>query len=193
MHPSGMAGRVFGVAMEALNERAYRAALKALAPSPSERILEIGFGTGRFAELLLEFDTSISVAGVDPTATMVETAKRRRKILAAGARADLRQGDASSLPWSDGHFDAVVAIHSFQFWPDPHRSVREILRVSGHGRRLLLVLRKHGRNAPAWLPNPLSRQGNEIRATTDFLETAGFEVTRLEDAGSSAMLLAIST
>jgi ubiquinone/menaquinone biosynthesis C-methylase UbiE len=105
---------------------------------------------------------------------------------------DLRQGDASSLPWPDGHFNAVVALHSFQFWPDPHGSVREILRVSEHGSRLLLVLRKHGRKAPAWLPNPLSRSGDEIRATTDFLETAGFEVTRLPDAGSSAMLLAVT-
>src|SRR3974390_2083435 len=192
MHPSGMSGRLFGVAMEALNEPAYRAALKAIAPLADENILEIGFGTGRFAELLLGYDPSISVAGVDPTATMVERANRRRKIRAAGARADLRQGDASSLPWPDGYFNAVVAIHSFQFWPDPHRSVREILRVSAHGSRLLLVLRRHGRKAPKWLPNPLSRQGNEIRATTDFLETAGFEVTRLPDAGSSAMLLAVA-
>jgi ubiquinone/menaquinone biosynthesis C-methylase UbiE len=192
MHPSGVIGRVFGVLMEAINEPAYRAALKALAPLPTDRILEIGFGTGRFAELLLGFDPGISVAGVDPSATMMETAKRRRKIRGAGPRADLRQGDASSLPWPDGHFDAVVAIHSFQFWPDPHQAVREILRVSAPGGRLLLVLRNHARNAPPWLPNPLSRSGDEVRATTDFLETGGLDVSRLENTGSSSMLLAIT-
>jgi ubiquinone/menaquinone biosynthesis C-methylase UbiE len=130
MHPSGVMGRVFGVLMETINEPAYRAALKAVSPLPAERILEIGFGTGRFAELLLESDPTATVAGVDPTATMVETANRRRKIRAAGPRADLRLGDASALPWPDGHFNAVVALHSFQFWPDPSRAVREIRRVS---------------------------------------------------------------
>ncbi len=191
MRPAGVLGRLFGVVMEALNEASYRAALTALAPVP-DRILEIGFGTGRFAELLLAQDPAVNVAGVDPTATMVETAKRRRAIRAAGPRADLRQGDASSLPWRDGYFDAVVAIHSFQFWPDPSQAVREIRRVSAPGSRLLLVLRNHARKTPAWLPNPLSRSGDEVRATMDFLETGGFEVSRLENAGSSALLLAIA-
>jgi SAM-dependent methyltransferase len=192
MHPSGVTGRVFGALMEAINEPTYRAALKALAPIPTDRILEIGFGTGRFAELLLGFDPTVSVAGVDPTATMVETARRRRKIRAAGLRADLRQGDASSLAWADGYFNAVVAIHSFQFWPDPSQAVREILRVAAPGGRLLLVLRSHARQAPAWLPNPLSRSGDEVRATTDFLETGGFDVSRLKNAGSSSLLLAVT-
>jgi ubiquinone/menaquinone biosynthesis C-methylase UbiE len=191
MRPAGVLGRLFGVVMEILNEAAYRAALTALAPVP-DRILEIGFGTGRFAELLLAHDPAINVAGVDPTATMVETAKRRRAIRAARLRADLRQGDASSLPWPEGYFDAVVAIHSFQFWPDPSQAVREIRRVSAPGGRLLLVLRNHARKTPAWLPNPLSRSADEVRATMDFLETGGFEVSRLENAGSSALLLAIA-
>jgi hypothetical protein len=49
MSPSGVLGRAFGVVMEALNERSYRAAIEVLAPIPFEKILEIGFGTGRFA------------------------------------------------------------------------------------------------------------------------------------------------
>jgi ubiquinone/menaquinone biosynthesis C-methylase UbiE len=191
MHPSGVSGRLFGVIMEALNEPAYRAALKALAPLPADRILEIGFGTGRFAELLLTSDPTLSVAGIDSTATMVEMATRRQRIRAAGSRADLRQGDASSLPWPEEYFDAVVAIHSFQFWPDPAQAVREIRRVSAPGGRLLLVLRNHSRRAPAWLPNPLSRSGNEVRATMDFLETGGFEVSLLKSTVGSPVLLAI--
>jgi ubiquinone/menaquinone biosynthesis C-methylase UbiE len=191
MQPSGVPGRLFGVLMEALNEPAYRAALRALAPVPEDRILEIGFGTGRFVELLLEFDPTV-MAGVDPTATMVEAALRRRKIRAVGQRADLRQGDASSLPWPEGYFNVVVAIHSFQFWSDPAQAVREIRRVSAPGGRLLLVLRSHTRKPPAWLPNPISRSRDEVRATMEFLETGGFEVSQLGNAGGSPMLLAIT-
>ena len=190
MHPAGVPGRVFGVAMEALNAPAYRAALKALAPKPMERILEIGFGTGRFAELVLGRDPTIHVAGVDPTPTMVETANRRRRVRAARARADLRQGDASALPWSERQFNAVVAIHSFQFWPDPDRALSEVGRVLVPSGRLLLVLRRHRGQAPAWLPNALSRSGRELQATKDFLEGKDFVVAQYPDGGSSAVLLA---
>jgi ubiquinone/menaquinone biosynthesis C-methylase UbiE len=190
MHPAGVLGRAFGVVMETLNGPAYRAALRALAPKPDQYILEIGFGTGRFAELVLGIDPTSHVAGVDPTATMVETANRRRGVRAAGPRADLRQGDASSLPWPEGQFDAVVAIHSFQFWPNPDQTLKEIGRVLAPTGRLLLLLRKHRGAGPAWLPNPLSRSGRELLATQDLLAGKGFTVNHYPDGGSSAVLLA---
>jgi hypothetical protein len=51
------------------------------------------------------------------------------------------------------------------------------------------VLRRHGEKAPSWLPNPLSRSGQEVQATQEFLER-DFLVSRCPDGGSSAVLLA---
>lgn len=190
MSPSGTLGRAFGILMEWINSRAYQAALHILSADSAERVLEIGFGTGKFADLLLASNSSICVAGVDPTATMVKVARSRRGIRTAGTRADLRQGDASTLPWPSESFNAVVAIHSFQFWPDPEESLREISRVLTMSGRILFILRDHERRTSDWLPNRLSRSPTEVEDTRSLLECSGFVVQQMPDIGHSHTLLA---
>ncbi len=190
MRPQGIAGRLFGVVMERLNAPAYRLALDMIAPFPTDAILEIGFGTGRLIELLLARAPDGRVAGVDPTPTMLDVARGRRAVRAAGARVDLRLGDASRLPWPDASFDAVAALHCFQFWTDPLASAREIGRVLRPNGRLVLILRTHSRDhAPAWLPNPISRTANEVEGARACLVAAGLLVAGA-DAWPPAAVLA---
>jgi ubiquinone/menaquinone biosynthesis C-methylase UbiE len=191
MRPQGFAGRLFSILMEAMNERAYAGAVEALAPGPGWRVLEIGFGTGRLAELLARSAPFVSVAGVDPTPDMVCRARARLSARALGARLDLREGSADDIPWPDRSFEAAVAAHSFQFWPDPEGNLRIIARKLEPGGRLVLVLRDHARRAPGWLPNPLSRSGNEIGSTKTLLVKLGYrDVTEAAPAGSSRIIVA---
>jgi len=190
MRPQGWAGRAFGLLMERLNRPAYDAAVRLLAPQAGERFLEIGFGTGRLVELLLAAAPDVRVAGVDPTATMVDVASARTGVLVAGSRVELRQGPDSPLPWERGRFDGVAALHSFQFWPDPVASIHEISRVLRPGGRLLFVLRDHSRNPPDWLPNPLSRSGAESEMVATLLKDVGYEVKSPPPVGSSTVILA---
>jgi len=94
------------------------------------------------------------------------------------------------LPWPDSSFDAVVALHSFQFWPEPERSIREIARVLRRPSRLVLVLRDHSRRTPQWLPNPISRSGHELEVCTQLLRDAGLGVSRPPSSGGSAIVVA---
>jgi SAM-dependent methyltransferase len=191
MRPAGLAGRLFGVVMERMNARAYSRALDRLAPVAGEHFLEIGFGTGRFVERLLAAAPDVRVAGVDPTGTMLDVALHRRGVRAAGGRVDLRLGGDAPLPWPDASFDGVAALHSFQFWPDPTHSLREIARVLRPGGRLVLVLRAHDRQPPDWLPNPLSRSGRELDAAAELLRAEGYaDVEERDPAGSSRILFA---
>jgi len=183
MRPQGLRGRVFGVLMEWLNGGAYRRALEALAPRAGERFLEIGFGTGRFVEMLLAAAPGVEVAGVDPAETMVGVAKGRRGVREAGDRADLRHGRDVPLPFGDRGFDGAVALHSFQFWPDPAHTLLELRRVLVPGGRVVFVLRDHTRGAPAWLPNPVSRSGDEAEGLRGLLAERGFV---LDASGSDA-------
>jgi ubiquinone/menaquinone biosynthesis C-methylase UbiE len=89
MRPAGLAGRLFGMVMEKMNARAYRRVCELAAPARGESVLEIGFGTGRLVEMLLERVEPGRVAGVDWTPTMVDVALSRRGVRNAGARADL--------------------------------------------------------------------------------------------------------
>jgi hypothetical protein len=84
----------------------------------------------------------------------------------------------------------VAALHSFQFWVEPHPRLLQIQDLLRPGGCLLLILRSHERRAPAWLPNPISRRGGEIEGTRQALRAAGFtEVAQHAPVGSSAVLV----
>ncbi|NWG08414.1 MAG: class I SAM-dependent methyltransferase [Chloroflexi bacterium] len=164
--PSGISGKFFGRIMEWLNSGAYYKTIKALEPKKDERFLEIGFGTGRFAELLLTGTSGVFMAGLDPTSTMVVTAQQRFKRKGLGNQVDFREGTDEIIPWDNEDFDAVIAIHSFQFWQNPENTFKEINRVLKPNGRMILVFRNHSSNPPDWLPNPISRSGQEVELTT---------------------------
>jgi ubiquinone/menaquinone biosynthesis C-methylase UbiE len=188
--PSGFMGKLFGKLMEWTNVGAYRKAIETLNPAPNERFLEIGFGTGLLAEMLLLASSKNFVAGVDPTSTMVKTAINRLSDRGLRDRSDLREGTDESLPWNDNHFDAIIAIHCFQFWKDPDCSIAEIGRVLRPEGRIIIVFRDHSSNPPPWLPNPLSRSGQEIELATSLLRKHGYIPVEHLSAGSSRIIRA---
>jgi ubiquinone/menaquinone biosynthesis C-methylase UbiE len=53
---------------------------------------------------------------------------------------ELRHGDAMALPYPDESFDAVCAIETLYFWPDPVQGLREARRVLRPGGRLAVTL-----------------------------------------------------
>jgi ubiquinone/menaquinone biosynthesis C-methylase UbiE len=189
-NPSGFVGKLFGKLMEWTNVGAYRKAIETVAPAPNERFLEIGFGTGLFAEMLLLASSETFVAGVDPTSTMVKTAIDRLSAHGLRDRSDLREGTDESLPWNDNQFDSIIAIHCFQFWKDPDHSIAEIGRVLRPEGRIVIVFRDHSSNPPAWLPNPISRSGQEIELTTSLLRKHGYTLVEHKSAGSSRIIRA---
>src|SRR5213078_3316374 len=77
-----------------------RATLGALAIKPGERVLDVGCGPGYLCAEMAE--AGGRVAGVDPSPSMLALAGKR------GAGVELAQGDALSLPFEDGAFDAAV-------------------------------------------------------------------------------------
>jgi SAM-dependent methyltransferase len=179
MRPSGRTGRIFGFVMARLNGDAYRWTVEQLRPVEPRSFLEIGFGTGHLLAQAMKGLKLERAAGVDPSELMVETARKRLRRFAKKTLLDIRQGDDTSLP--DGPFDAVAALHSFQFWSDPDAALSRIrARLSPHG-RFFLVLRVHrSKRVAKWIPNPISRSGNEIAAACNALEAAGFAVIGMQ-------------
>ena len=100
---------------------------------PGDRVLDIGCGK---AFLLHEFTRAcpgIEVAGLDLSAYGVANAKEE-------VRPHLVVGNATDLPWPDGHFDLVISINTFHNLQvhDLDRALREMQRV-GKGRGYLCV------------------------------------------------------
>ena len=76
-------------------------------------------------------------------------------------------------------YDLVAPTYD-EFRALPDAALARIRERLAPGGRLVLVLRTHAKKAPRWLPNPLSRDGNEIAAACDALERAGFAVTGMQ-------------
>jgi ubiquinone/menaquinone biosynthesis C-methylase UbiE len=191
MHPAGVRGRIFATLMEWLKTPAYRRAVALIDPAPNDTLLEIGFGTGALLSMLAPRVPGGLLAGVDPSALMVHQARRRLIKFATRVRVDLRCGSDREIHWPVGHFSHVVALHSFQFWPEPELTLRKIKTVMRPGAKLILILRSHRRHKPEWLPNPISRSADEVEGTVAALEMAGLHhVRRLADVGSSAVIMA---
>jgi ubiquinone/menaquinone biosynthesis C-methylase UbiE len=172
--PHGVLGRVFGVLMDVFNASAAKTVGELLAVQRGDSILEIGFGTGNLLRRLARRTEAGMLAGVDPSPLMLRTATRRLAGFDHRIIVDLKLGTADRLDWPDGTFDRAAALHSFQFWSDPQACAREIHRVLKPGGLLILGLRDHSRPATVWLPNPLSRTGDEANAASQLLSEHGF-------------------
>lgn len=100
-------------------------------PRPGSRCLEVGFGRLGCLPLLIGWGVR------EPDLYGIERdPERARHAQEALPGADLRVGDAMSMPWPDGSFDLVVASTVFSSILDPsvRQSVaREIVRVLAPG------------------------------------------------------------
>jgi len=114
--PDGISGRLFGILMKWLNFPSYRTALSAANLQLGSRLLEIGFGTGAFLELVAKRYPETSMAGIDPSETMCRVATRRLGRFPGIETSEIRLGIDHPLPWPDKVFNTVVAIYCFQFW-----------------------------------------------------------------------------
>lgn len=177
MRPEGRLGRPFAWLMERMNAPAYEAVLDTLDLKRDESLLEIGFGTGEFLRRAMHRMDGGYIAGADPTPLMVEMACRRLLPALPVFQVDLREAGADALDWPPTTFDAVTAIHSFQFWGDPEAALRRIHTLLKPGGRLCLCLRQHGTSPPDWLPNPLSRSPDETKLVVDLLRKSDFAET----------------
>jgi ubiquinone/menaquinone biosynthesis C-methylase UbiE len=190
MRPHGFAGHVVGWIMDHRNARAHDFALKRLDVRQADSVLDIGFGTGRLVRKLAKKARDGYIAGVDPSELMLHTAEKRTRRFRKKGRVELRLGEASLLPWPDARFDKVTALHCFQFWSDPQHDIAEVRRVLKPGGLFVLILRAR-RKPPKWLPNPISRSGEEIAGAFQLLANNGFIETRIEGkAGSSPVITA---
>ncbi|MDA9830758.1 methyltransferase domain-containing protein [Akkermansiaceae bacterium] len=103
---------------------ARRRTIEALKLKAGQKVLLIGVGTGADLPLVPE---GVEIAGIDLSDAMLSRARRTAGQL--GKVADLRQGDARSLPFADRQFDAVILTLILSVVPEPRRCLAEALRV----------------------------------------------------------------
>ncbi|MDX6483339.1 MAG: hypothetical protein QOE95_1110 [Gaiellaceae bacterium] len=97
----------------------------------ARRVLEVGCGTGKFAEALVE-RAACRVWGVDASPEMLDVAREH----VAGVR--FKHARAEELPFKDGWFERVVLRMSLHLLDRP-RALAESRRVLGPGGRVAIA------------------------------------------------------
>jgi len=95
----------------------------------SDRVLEVGTGTGRLSIPLAA--AGFRMVGVDLSAPML---RRLLEKAAGGPRPEVVVGDATALPFRDETFDGALLFHVLHLvpnWPDVLRELDRVVRPRG--------------------------------------------------------------
>jgi demethylmenaquinone methyltransferase/2-methoxy-6-polyprenyl-1,4-benzoquinol methylase len=105
---------------------------------PDARVLDVATGTGAVA-LELVGQHGCSVVGIDRSPEMLAVARRRVAARGLGARIELREGRAETLPFPDASFDGLTVTYLLRYVDDPAAIVRELARVVRPGGTMAML------------------------------------------------------
>jgi demethylmenaquinone methyltransferase/2-methoxy-6-polyprenyl-1,4-benzoquinol methylase len=117
-----------------------RAVVRAVQARPGERLLDLAAGTATSTEPFA--DAGVRTVASDFSLGMLRVGRRRRPDL------PLVAGDATRLPFADDSFDAVTISFGLRNVVDHEAGLREMLRVTRPGGRLVVCEFSH----PTWAP-----------------------------------------
>jgi ubiquinone/menaquinone biosynthesis C-methylase UbiE len=116
-----------------------------------DRVLDVACGTGIVARTAApRAGATGKVVGVDLNGDMLAVA--RTAAAAVRPPIEWHAGNAVSLPFSDGSFDAVLCQQALQFFSDRPRALREMRRVLAPQGRLALTVCRPIEYSPAYPP-----------------------------------------
>jgi ubiquinone/menaquinone biosynthesis C-methylase UbiE len=97
--------------------------LEILAPTNTDRILDLGAGDCKNALLVLEASKGAEICAIDPNEKKIAAARRDRPSVKSSV------GSAEDIPFPDSHFDKVYSTLALHHFADLGRALREIARV----------------------------------------------------------------
>jgi arsenite methyltransferase len=150
----------------------------------ASRVLDVASGKGTSAIFLAE-RFACEVVGIDYSEQNAEQANRDAAVKALGQRLTFQQGDAESLAFTDGAFDAIVCECAFCTFPDKSRAAHEFARVLRPGGRVGLSDLTRGPELPQELAGLLAwvsciADAQQIEKYAHYLRSAGFSVEAVE-------------
>lgn len=174
--PHGVPGRLVGwfMAQRASSRQRSLWAVSLLDVQPTDQVLEVGFGPGLAIAELTRRACRGHVYGIDHSDAMVRQTHKRNAAAIRAHRVTLLHTSVDRLPRFDKPLDAIVAVNSLGFWPNPTQQLSELRGLLRPGGRIALASQPRCAGATA---ETTARAGRELH---DLLTQAGFTQARTE-------------
>lgn len=174
--PHGVPGRLTGwvMAHRSSNRQRNLWVVSLLYVQPTDRVLEIGFGPGLAIAELARRATRGHIYGIDHSDVAVRQASKRNAAAIRAGRVELLHSSVERLPRFDEPLDAIMAVNTVGFWPDPAQQLSELRGLLRPGGRIALASQPR---IPGATADTTARAGRDLH---DRLTQAGFTQVRME-------------
>ena len=104
-----------------------------------DRIIEIGFGTGKLIYKMAQQIEKGLIEGVDFSKTMASIAKKRNKKNIAKGKVKIVEGNFDEMPYKKDSFTKACSVNTLYFWSKPEHTAKKIAEILKPEGRLILA------------------------------------------------------
>jgi ubiquinone/menaquinone biosynthesis C-methylase UbiE len=152
--------------MNESNKSLYDFTLETMKPEDEDKILEIGFGNGKFFPALNSKAKNLQITGIDLSHEMVTQAVKNNSALFESGSIKVKVGSSENLPFEDNSFDKIFCINVIYFWESPEVHLREIYRVLKSGGNFYTTFRP----AQTMAQLPFTKYGFKLYSEQDWFQ-----------------------
>ena len=134
---------------------------------PTDRVLDLGCGTGWASRRLAFMVPEGEVVGIDVADEMLRRAEQ-----ASSGIANVRYlwGSAEKIPAADNSFDKVLSVESFYYYADQGKALDELRRVIAPGGRLFILINLYRDNHYSLLWVSELKVPVQVRSEAEYLD-----------------------
>lgn len=137
--PTGIFGRFVGWLLSFKNNERVNWTFEKLQLTPSDILLEVGYGSGVAIKKVANNLTSGFIAGIDHSEIMLEQASKRNKEQIEKKIVKLECGTVWDLNYPRNHFDIIYGSNVHFFWENPTKEFKQLVSFLKPGGRLVMV------------------------------------------------------
>jgi len=104
-----------------------------------DRIIEIGFGTGKLIYRMAQQIDKGFIEGVDFSKVMVSIARKRNKKNITNGKVKILEGNFDKMPFEKEGFTKACSINTLYFWPEPAHTAKKIAEILKPDGKLILA------------------------------------------------------
>lgn len=104
-----------------------------------DRIIEIGFGTGKLIYKMAQQIDKGLIEGIDFSRAMVSIARKRNKKNIANGKVKIFEGNFDEMPYEKERFTKACSVNTLYFWPEPTHTAEKIAEILKPDGKLILA------------------------------------------------------